>query len=96
MKLTKILFSGLLCSALFLSVISCSKSLIDEEAATCETFLLGLNYECADNTCSYTASIENKEGEEPVLIEIDQKTFDHYKSVAEEKKENVCWQGMIE
>ena len=96
MKLIKNQSFGILAVALAISNLSCSKTLIEEEAATCETFLLGLNYECIDNTCAYKASIENKEGEEPLVMEIDQATYNHYKAKAEEKKENVCWNGVIE
>lgn len=75
---------------------SCTKTEVNNEEAACEQYLLGLSYECVDNTCTYTARIENQEGNGEYEMEIDQATYDHYKTEAEQKQENVCWNGVIE
>lgn len=96
MKIINHAAAGLFVLLLFASISSCSKTPVTDDEAICDTFLLGLSFECTDTSCIYVARIENKENDGAKEIEIDQTTYEHYKTEADAKKENVCWQGMIE
>ncbi|THD66501.1 hypothetical protein E7Z59_11915 [Robertkochia marina] len=96
MKINNLTSTGLIALLLVASISSCSKTPVIDDEAICDTFLLGLSYQCTDTSCIYVARIENKESEGAKEIEIDQTTYEHYKTEADAKQENVCWEGMIE
>lgn len=73
---------------------SCSKTedTMENEAA-CEFYLAGLSYQCNDNSCEYTATLEDDSTGVKSEISIDQATYDHYKAITENQSANICWKG---
>ncbi|WP_224489931.1 hypothetical protein [Robertkochia flava] len=86
----------LLCTAVSI-FFSCTKTEENPgEDAQCELYLIGLSYGCVDNTCNYTATLENNAGSGEFDMTINEATYNHYKAITEQKEANICWEGEIE
>ncbi|MBL7471513.1 hypothetical protein [Robertkochia sediminum] len=81
-------------ASLFLSSCSKTEDTMENDAA-CEYYLAGLSFQCGTDSCEYTATLEHDATGVKSEVAIDEATFNHYKTIAEVDKANICWEGAL-